>query len=954
MNTVHLNSDLFEHTSLVVFNLSSHDRIKLTYISDNVKKTGYKAEELVDNTENLKKLIPESERERIGTALKTLQPGEQWQEKIRILPKTEELLFYKVHIKKSEQNDNTFRGLAFDVTENEYLAKIQTMHYETNKAFNEAENLEQYMDSFLNICMQLEGIDIGGVYRIKDNYDAELVAHQGVSAEELPGLAYYTADTPQAQIAQQGRPVYNTFDNYLDSIDHNTRLQTPLKSIAVLPIRYNNRTMMLLNLGSKKYSQIPEFIRSTLETLAQQIGSLAHRLELEMQKENNRRYIHSLFRLIPDFIVAFDKEYQVIDYNTAVRQRLGYTDEELLNMQIVDFYDPEHRKKVIFCFDSMFRNECESCTLPMKTKDDKKIHVETKIVKTTLEESDTIIAISHDISEMLQTNAKLQRHIEFENLIIRHAVNFINIHENELDNQINEILKDIGEFIRVDRSYVFQMKKGNRFMDNTHEWCAPGIEPMIDKLQDFPAKEVPWWMEKLTKFENIHIPCVDDLPENAHNTKHILQNQNIRSLIAVPIMVRNKLRGFLGFDAGTCRQKWDEETIRVLRFTGAILANALENQKKTLALVDSENRFRTIANTMHEPMVTIDFNEKILFCNAPVYELYGFDQDISGKQFTDVFQIAEPKRFKSIFNNVQNQSKNEKESYEFTTRKQSGRVMHVELSFSKFKLNKKWRAVLTMHDVTEQKRAHQALVASLRHAKELNELKSRFVSHVSHEFRTPLSSILSSVELLQNYKNRLSDSQKEKHYEHIYQSIHRINHILDDILTYGRIEEKRLIVKPKTVNWTEMLSSLVDELERSFELTNRLHWHVDENCPDIYTDEKHLRQIIANVVANAIKYSSEEQPVNIYIKNHNDVFYVSVVDKGIGIPTDERKLIFEPFLRGSNVGSQKGTGIGLAVVKTLVDFLNGSIELDSENQGGTRFTIILQDMKDNTVIQNMA
>src|SRR5262249_7398120 len=168
------------------------------------------------------------------------------------------------------------------------------------------------------------------------------------------------------------------------------------------------------------------------------------------------------------------------------------------------------------------------------------------------------------IKERDRIEQALTHRVEFEKLITGISTNFINLATAEIDNGIRQALQSIGQFAGVDRSYVFLIYDNQTRSDNTHEWCAEGIEPQIDKLQGLrPPESFPWCMERLSRFEAVHIPRVADLQSEVD--KLILQSQSIQSLIVVPMVRGKTLIGFLGFDSVRRETQWSEEMIVLLK-----------------------------------------------------------------------------------------------------------------------------------------------------------------------------------------------------------------------------------------------------------------------------------------------------------------------------------------------------------------------------------------------------
>jgi PAS domain S-box-containing protein len=190
-----------------------------------------------------------------------------------------------------------------------------------------------------------------------------------------------------------------------------------------------------------------------------------------------------------------------------------------------------------------------------------------------------LVGIARDITEHKRAEEALKSQLGLEQVVAAVSTSFINLAPDQIDDGISRALETIGVFSGVDRSYVFLFYDNWTKMDNTHEWCAEGIEPQIDNLKAMSVDVLPWWMDRLNRFENIHIPRVADLPAEASAEKAILQSQDIQSLVVVPIVYGNSLLGFLGFDSVRVEKIWSEEWIMLLQLIGEIFANALERKR---------------------------------------------------------------------------------------------------------------------------------------------------------------------------------------------------------------------------------------------------------------------------------------------------------------------------------------------------------------------------------------
>lgn len=244
-------------------------------------------------------------------------------------------------------------------------------------------------------------------------------------------------------------------------------------------------------------------------------------------------------------------------------------------------------------------------------------------------------------------------------------------------------------------------------------------------------------------------------------------------------------------------------------------------------------------------------------------------------------------------------------------------------------------------DITELKQAEAEIVKALERERELSELRSGFVSLVSHEFRTPLTTIQSSAELLERYNNRLSDEKKQNHYRRIQQAVQRMTQLLEDVLTIGKAEAGKLKFTPSPMDLIAFCRDLVESLQMSVQPQYKLNFVVIGDGCDAQMDEKLLGHILTNLLTNAIKYSPDGGTVQFDLVCEDTWVIFRIQDTGIGIPPQDLERLFESFGRASNVGAIPGTGLGLAIVKRCVDLHKGEITVESEVGVGTTFTVTL-------------
>lgn len=236
------------------------------------------------------------------------------------------------------------------------------------------------------------------------------------------------------------------------------------------------------------------------------------------------------------------------------------------------------------------------------------------------------------------------------------------------------------------------------------------------------------------------------------------------------------------------------------------------------------------------------------------------------------------------------------------------------------------------------KKADEEIRAALSKEKELNELKSRFVSMASHEFKTPLSSILTSVGLIGRYKSEEDSPKREKHVNRIKNNVRNLNSILNDFLSLDKLQEGKVIHNVETVPIKILFNELIEEMATLKKPNQSFHYsHIGNET--IKVDTYLIKNICTNLLSNAIKYSEEGKNITINTSLTKDELTFSVTDEGIGIPEEDKKSLFERFYRAKNAINIQGTGLGLNIVKKYLELIDGEITFESKYMEGTTFTV---------------
>jgi signal transduction histidine kinase len=248
------------------------------------------------------------------------------------------------------------------------------------------------------------------------------------------------------------------------------------------------------------------------------------------------------------------------------------------------------------------------------------------------------------------------------------------------------------------------------------------------------------------------------------------------------------------------------------------------------------------------------------------------------------------------------------------------------------------RTLILREALQELEKSQIELSEALSKEKELNEIKSRFVSMASHEFRTPLSTVLSSASLISKYTNSEDQEKRDKHIKRIKDSVKHLNVLLEDFLSLGKLEEGRIKSEVAPFNVRDFMEEVVDEMKSILKPGQIIHeQYAGENV--FNSDKRLLRNILINLLGNAIKFSSDGGGIWLSISNDKSSLELSVRDEGIGISEEDQQHLFSSFFRGRNVINIEGTGLGLHIVKRYIDLLHGEVFLESKINEGTKISI---------------
>lgn len=671
-----------------------------------------------------------------------------------------------------------------------------------------------------------------------------------------------------------------------------------------------------------------------------------------------------------------------------------------------------------------------------------------------------------DITDRTKSKESINRKLEIEKVLVEISSMFTN--PANLERDINLTLEKIGILCGAGRSYIFQIHEDGNYIDNTHEWCAEGVEPQKDNLQNTPSGKCPWWAEKLQKDGIIHITDVSALPPEAAAEKELLEKQEIKSLIVLPLYAGGKLSGFMGMDNVVNTGSWREDDISILRITANLAGMGIERRKYEKAIHAGEEIYRSMFQNAANLIILVDSKGVIIDCNSRTKAVLDYRQeelrgrtiksiifpgcmkkhnrsleeiedigfsfnkeyrmirksgkpvdinvnssglkDENGKHIQTIYileDITERKtaekllresenRYRSLFQNngavimlidpdtgnvydanqaacsyygytreqmlslnisninilpkekileeLEQAKSRDLNHFFFTHRLSSGELRDIEKYSYPIPINEKIFLYTIISDITDNKKMQSELVRAKMEAEIANKAKSEFLANMSHELRTPLNSIIGFSDMLLTQNFGPLNEKQLRYVNNITVSGSHLLKLINDVLDISKVEAGKMELHVEKFSISGSVSEVKSLLvplasKKNIEILNR----VDDKLESISADRTKFKQILYNLMDNAIKFTPEGGHVTVDAKIADTGAEITVTDTGIGMSEEEALKIFKPFvqLENSEFKKQKGTGLGLSLVKKFVEMHSGKVWVESKSGEGSKFVFTI-------------
>ncbi|MFD2943623.1 PAS domain S-box protein [Flavobacterium notoginsengisoli] len=501
----------------------------------------------------------------------------------------------------------------------------------------------------------------------------------------------------------------------------------------------------------------------------------------------------------------------------------------------------------------------------------------------------------------------------------------------------------IGKAAKVDHMYYYEKDPIYNTVYQKYKWSREGVAHQITPLRHMTEEDLTEIYEAAQQ-KKILNTLTRHLDEGFFKT--LLINNEIKSILILPLYINDLFTGFIGFDDCTKEKKWSEEEIYIFQVLANNISSALERNRNETKIVESEEKFKLIANNIPGTVYLSKFDafSTKIFLNDEVLNLTGYSKsEFIENNLSFLSLIHHDDKDEVINNQIDNLQKGMPLHNVYRIKRKSGEYIWVEEFGDVIKRDDEIEFVGGIYfDITNKKEIEDAIKAK-QLAEAANKSKSDFLANMSHEIRTPLNGIIGFTHLLM--KTELEEIQ-EKYMTTINQSAHSLLEIINDILDFSKIEAGKLELFIDLYDIKKVLVQVFDLIVYESNQKNlELELNIDPDVPKyIWTDIVRIKQILINLLSNAVKFTTKGSiKLNVTVlekkKNNNHVIRFSVVDTGIGILEKNQKKIFKAFSQEDSSTTRKfgGTGLGLTISNQLLALMESRLQLESKIDVGSNF-----------------
>ncbi|MBN1944614.1 MAG: PAS domain S-box protein [Bradymonadales bacterium] len=641
--------------------------------------------------------------------------------------------------------------------------------------------------------------------------------------------------------------------------------------------------------------------------------------------------------------------------NEAATVLTGYNAEELGKIEATQLIADESRKRFEERFNKILKGHVPQVGTEYKIirKDGREtwVHLRSQVVYQGAKPlRGELFAL--DVTDLMQTEKSLHHRISVEAVVAKVALAFADLLSPDLALGVGRALEIIGRFGGLQRCYFIQLNPDGTEIEETYEWCEPTLEPQTFRLKEQPIEAMPWWLERLRKFETILIPDVDALPPEAHTEKEILKTHRTPSVLLYPIVAGWGLIGFVGLGASRSLEDWLAEGTRLLSALGDALSGALERRRAERALRESRDRFQAIANAAPDAILLLDESTRVLFCNPAGESLFGLvTAQVSG---TPIGEILYPGRYRDLFARIPNELRQDlaegktAKLLNLTTLRPGGKEIPIEIALSPMHLQGSWHIVAIARDLSLRPSPAPPSAPLAKGAKPAipsDNFEVKLMAYTTNNLLT----VINHLATLMAAESPPGDARRED-----------IQTILSACQSGYRTNALLLGIPPDEVaaiqclSFEEILTRVQAFLQPMLPDTIAVEVRLATDLEPIMGDKGQLTQAFINLCLNAAQAMPDGGAITIECRNiklapadlvnrpgkrPGTYLLIRIQDTGLGMDRDVLTHATEPFFTTHSDGN--ALGLGLSMVYGAIEAHQGIVTMESTVGVGTTVTVLL-------------
>lgn len=634
------------------------------------------------------------------------------------------------------------------------------------------------VDTALKLCydaaIAVSGMECGGIYlHEKETGDFVLRYSDNFSDKFVHAVARSPENANNIRLIKKGQALYTCYEEIKSSMNR-AAYEEGLRAIGLIPLLHQGKLIGSLNIASRAVDTIPQYSRNELETIASQVGNVIARIQAEDEIAQSRKDMQAFFDSIHDFIFVLSADGQIIQTNTEVSDRLGYTDDELLQMNVLEVHPPERRAEALSIVNDMIAGKRDFCPIPLYRKDGTCIPVETKVTPGHWRGQPVLFGLSRDITERERAKAMLERRDSILSAVSTTAHMFLT--SSQWDEHISDVLARLGHATGVNRVYIYQNytdPNGVLCCAQHSEWCAPGIRPMTEnpdhKNVGYIQGGFTRWMEMMPEGQII-AGTIDSFPPCEQDR---FRRKGVVSLIAVPVISNKQWWGFIGFEERTEERDWSPQEIDALRVAADILGSAIYR-----TMIEEVFR-RPVEQSLVGTYLIYD--DTFRYVNPRFAEIFGYEtselinieniESLIHPEDGTLFRTMVDKRLSGVVPFVH---------YEFRGRTKTGNTIYCEAFGSSIEYYGKPAIVGNIMDITRRKIYETELEESLKE-------KIIHLNEIHHRVKNNLQIISAFTELQMMTMDESADTHNLYATKNLIQTLALIHENLYQSHNFNRI-----------------------------------------------------------------------------------------------------------------------------------------------------------------------